>query len=44
MTLDMRHVLDLRSESGQTLASEVVALALIAFAILGVWSLLGHLL
>jgi len=32
-----------KGEDGQTMASEVVAMALIVFAIWGVFSLLGHL-
>jgi hypothetical protein len=32
-----------KREDGQTMASEVVAMALIVFAIWGVFSLLGHL-
>mgnify|MGYP001236379028 CR=1 FL=1 len=32
-----------RREDGQTMASEVVAMALIVFAIWGVFSLVGHL-
>ena len=38
----LAHLLGKR-EDGQTMASEVVAMALIVFAIWGVFSLLGHL-